>query len=466
MTEQQHLLVIDDEENMCHVLKVLLERHGYQVTTETAAERALALLESETFSFILCDVRMPGMDGLSFIKKASERLNDCPVIMMSAYGSVESAIEAMKAGAYDFISKPFKTDEVLLALKKAEEREQLKRENVTLREQIAEISGGLRFGSMVAASPLMAELFEVAERIAHYNTTVLISGESGTGKELIARGIHRASPRRDKPFVAVNCGSIPANLLESELFGHVRGAFTGADTERKGLFREADGATLFLDEIGELPQPMQVKLLRVLQEQEVRPVGSGKTAKVDVRVLAATARRLEEQVAGGAFREDLYYRLNVMPLTVPPLRDRKEDIPPLCLHFIKKFNTSLDVQVQGIRPAAMSRLLEYRWPGNVRELENILQRAMVLTQSGYIEEEHVPEVVTKNVTADVCLVDSCRIDMIDGNLSIKQAQRQMEARMIMLALARCAGNKSKAATLLDLSYPSLLSKIKQYGLEP
>ncbi len=466
MTERQHLLVIDDEENMCHVLKVLLERHGYRVTTETAAERALALLEGETFSFILCDVRMPGMDGLSFIKKAGERLHDCPVIMMSAYGSVESAIEAMKAGAYDFISKPFKTDEVLLALKKAEEREQLKRENVTLRKQIAEISGGLRFGSMVAASHLMAELFEVAERIAHYNTTVLISGESGTGKELIARGIHRASPRRDKPFVAVNCGSIPANLLESELFGHVKGAFTGADTERKGLFREADGATLFLDEIGELPQPMQVKLLRVLQEQEVRPVGSGKTVKVDVRVLAATARHLEEQVGDGAFREDLYYRLNVMPLTVPPLRDRKEDIPPLCLHFIKKFNTSLDVQVKGIRPAALTRLLDYRWPGNVRELENILQRAMVLTQSGYIEEEHVPKPVTKNVTADVCHVDSCRIEMTDGNLSIKQAQRQMEARMIMLALARCAGNKSKAATLLDLSYPSLLSKIKQYGLEP
>jgi two-component system response regulator AtoC len=383
--------------------------------------------------------------------------------MMSAYGSVESAIEAMKAGAYDFISKPFKTDEVLLALKKAEEREQLKRENVTLRKQIAEISGGLRFGSMVAASPLMAELFEVAERIAHYNTTVLISGESGTGKELIARGIHQASPRRDKPFVAVNCGSIPANLLESELFGYVKGAFTGADTERKGLFREADGATLFLDEIGELPQPMQVKLLRVLQEQEVRPVGSGKTAKVDVRVLAATARRLEEQVADGAFREDLYYRLNVMPLTVPPLRDRQEDIPILCLHFIKKFNSQLDTQIKGIRPEAMEKLLGYQWPGNVRELENSMQRAMVLSQSRYVEAEHVGGSLTKSVTN--VQGDACRIEIVDGDLSIKQAQRQLEARLIARALARCGGNKSKAAALLAISYPSLLSKIKMYDLE-
>lgn len=463
MIERQRLLVIDDEENMCHVLKVLLERHGYQVTTETDAERALALLGQETFSFILCDVRMPGMDGLSFIRQAGERLRDCPVIMMSAYGSVESAIEAMKAGAYDFISKPFKTDEVLLALKKAEEREQLKQENVSLRRQISEISSGLRFGTMVAASPLMGELFEVAQKIAQYNTTVLISGESGTGKELIARGIHGASPRRDKPFVAVNCGSIPENLLESELFGHVRGAFTGADAERKGLFREADGATLFLDEIGELPPVMQVKLLRVLQEHEVRPVGSGKIAKVNVRVLAATARRLDEQVVSGAFREDLYYRLNVMPLTVPPLRERKEDIPVLCLHFIKKFNSRLDVQVKGIRPEAMERLLSYHWPGNVRELENALQRAMVLSQSGYVEAEHVGSPLTKSVSS--APTDACHIELVDGDLSMKQAQRQMEARLIARALARCGGNKSRASALLGISYPSLLSKIKQYGLD-
>ena len=383
------------------------------------------------------------------------------VIMMSAYGSVETALEAMKAGAYDFISKPFKTDEVLLTLKKAKEREQLKRENLALKSRIEEISSGVQFSSMVAVSEQMQKLFAMAEKISQYDTTVLITGESGTGKELVARGIHKISPRRDKAFVAVNCGSIPENLLESELFGHVKGAFTGADRNKKGLFEVADGATLFLDEIGDLPLAMQVKLLRVLQENEIRPVGSSQTISINVRVLAATAQDLEKQIEDGQFREDLYYRLNVVPIIVPPLRNRKDDIPVLCHHFVKKFNSKFERDVKGLSPEALKLVLDFSWPGNVRELENAIQRGIVLTQSEYIEAAYLPDSLrVKNNTQVLQL----SLENSGCELSVKAAQKQLEAKLIALALARCEGNKSRAATMLEMSYPSLLSKIKQYAL--
>ncbi len=333
---EMKLLIIDDEENMRHMLKAMIERHGYQIQTACDGEDALAIIRFESFDFVLCDLKMPRMDGMTFLSEGAELLQNSTVIMMSAYGTVDLAIESMKRGAYDFISKPFKSDEVLLALEKAVEREHLRKENRQLKSKLDEVTSEFSFGGMVAASSAMNELFNVVKRVAEFGTTVLITGESGTGKELVAKGIHESSLRRENKMVAVNCASIPESLLESELFGYSRGAFTGAEKDKKGLFELADKSTLFLDEIGELPLAMQVKLLRALQEREIRPIGSDRIIPVDVRVVAATAQKLESYVQNGNFREDLYYRLNVMPIKIPPLRDRKEDIPLLCHHFIKK----------------------------------------------------------------------------------------------------------------------------------
>ena len=454
-------MIIDDEENMCHMLAAMIARHGYQISTAYNGKTALELISIEHFDFILCDVKMPQMDGMMFLEKGAELLKESTVIMMSAYGTVDLALAAMKAGAYDFISKPFKSDEVLLSLKKAEEREQLRLENKQLKSQINEIRSGIQFGAMVSASTEMKDLFTIAKRVSQYDTTVLITGESGTGKELVAKGIHNKSPRRKKSFVAVNCGSIPENLIESELFGYVKGAFTGADRNKKGLFGEADEGTLFLDEIGDLPLPMQVKLLRVLQENEIRPVGAGRTTKIDVRVLAATAQDLEERIVEGSFREDLYYRLNVMPIKVPSLRERREDIPVLCHHFVKKFNSQLDMRVKGISPEAMAIIIDFSWPGNVRELENAIQRGMVLTQGDFIEIEHLPIRVRESHPEQKTEI---HLSNSKGGLSLKVANKQLEAKLIALALSRCNGNKSRAALMLELSYPSLLSKIKLYSL--
>lgn len=324
------------------------------------------------------------MGGMDFLKSVGDQLGSTTVIMMSAYGNMDTALEAMKLGAYDYISKPFKTDEVHLALKKAEERESLRRENQRLKERIQKIEGDYNFGSMVAKSKPMKSVFMLAGKVAQYSTTVLIYGESGTGKELIARGIHFKGERMKMPLVPVNCGGIPENLLESELFGYIKGSFTGADRDKKGLFEVADGGTIFLDEIGELPMPLQVKLLRVLQENEIRPIGSSKTKKINVRVIAATSRNLEEEIKRGAFREDLFYRLNVITINLPPLRDRMEDIPLLCQYFVDQFNKRLNKDIKGISPAALSLLIKHSWPGNVRELENIIERAAVLSEKNYL----------------------------------------------------------------------------------
>ena len=351
---------------------------------------------------------------------------------------------------------------MLLTLKKAEEREQLRIENSQLRKQISEIQAETIFGDMVGSSPLMMELFRLAARVGKYDTSVLITGESGTGKELVAHGVHQHSRRGLKPFIAVNCGSIPESLLESELFGYHKGAFTGADRDRKGLFCEADNATLFLDEIGDLPLPMQVKLLRVLQEREVRPIGANETIPVDVRLIAATSRDLDDQVKKGSFREDLYYRLNVMPLKVPPLRERLEDIPSLASHFINKFNSRFGTSVSGVTKDALERLSRYQWPGNVRELENAIQRGLVMAEHGHITTEHLPE--------RICLesIDqatrSLTLDISQSDLSLKQAQQQLETELITRALIRCCGNKSRTAEALGISYPSLLVKIKHYQI--
>ncbi len=452
------ILVVDDEENMRHMLAAMLSKAGYVVETASDGKDALAKVTSGSYDYILCDIKMPVMDGMEFLKTARDMLGQTTVIMMSAYGTIDLAVEAMKLGAYDFISKPFKPDEVRLAIKKAEERERLKRENLRLRRRLEMIGAREGFGNLVARSPAMEAVFKLARKVAAYDTTVLITGESGTGKELLAKAIHQTGPRGQGPWVPVNCGGIPENLLESELFGHVKGAFTGADRDRPGLFAEAEGGTIFLDEIGELPISLQVKLLRVLQESEVRPVGGRKTRRVDVRVIAATSRDLGRAMAEGNFREDLFYRLNVMPIHMPALRQRPEDIPLLCKHFIDKFNVVFDRQIEGVSPAAMKLLLQHSWPGNVRELENAIERAMVLCEDRYLE----PEVFAGTVGD---LKASRDLSALFDGFSIKAAQRMIEKALIEKALQTTGGNRSRAAKLLEISHPSLLAKIKAYGLD-
>jgi two-component system response regulator AtoC len=454
---QKRLLIIDDEENMRHMLSSMLKKSGYRVYTASNGSEALDMVDQTLYDFILCDLKMPVMSGMEFFEAARDKLWASTVIMMSAYGSIDTAVEAMKKGAYDFISKPFKFDEVLLTLKKAEERESLKRENRWLKERIKKIQDDYHFGNLVAKSKGMEAVFKIAEKVAQYDTTVLIYGASGTGKELIAQGIHFAGKRAKNSLVPVNCGGIPENLLESELFGYKRGAFTGADSDRKGLFEEADRGTIFLDEIGELPLSLQVKLLRVLQENEIRPVGDSKTKKIDVRVIAATSKNLEDEAKNGTFREDLFFRLNVMPIQLPPLKDRPEDIPILSQHFINRFNISLEKNIKGITPAAMSILLKYHWPGNVRELGNVIERAAVLAEETILVPENFPLDLGESSEREKME------DFFDGH-SLKAAQKIMEKRLITKALQATNGNRTKAARILEISHPSLLSKIKVYDI--
>jgi two-component system response regulator AtoC len=454
---QKRLLIIDDEENMRHMLSSMLKKSGYRVYTASNGSEALDMVDQTLYDFILCDLKMPGMSGMEFFEAARDKLWATTVIMMSAYASIDTAVEAMKKGAYDFISKPFKLDEVLLTLKKAEERESLKRENRWLKERIRKIQDDYRFGNMVAKSKGMEAVFKMAEKVAQYDTTVLICGASGTGKELIAQGIHFAGKRAKNTLVPVNCGGIPENLLESELFGYKKGAFTGADSDRKGLFEEADRGTIFLDEIGELPLSLQVKLLRVLQENEIRPVGDSKTKKIDVRVIAATSKNLDDEVKNGTFREDLFFRLNVMPIQLPPLKDRPEDIPILSQYFINRFNISLEKNIKGITPAAMSILLKYNWPGNVRELENVIERAVVLAEETILVPENFSLDLGEGTKKEKVE------DFFDGH-SLKAAQKILEKRLITKALEATKGNRTKAARILEISHPSLLSKIKAYDI--
>ena len=453
----RQLLVIDDEENMRHMLTAILSRHGYELTLAGNAKEGLAHLRQKTFDFVLCDIKMPVMDGMEFLRRSAQLEHNATIIMMSAYGSVDNAIEAMQLGAYDYISKPFKAEEILLVLKKAQERERLQRENADLRRQLAGIEKEFSFGHMVGKSKGMQEVFNLAGKVAVHPTTVLVTGESGTGKELVARGVHDASPRAENPFVAVNCGGVPDNLLESEFFGYTKGAFTGADKDKNGLFAEANKGTIFLDEVGELPLPMQVKLLRVLQEQEIRPVGAARSRKINVRVVAATARDLAQEVRGGRFREDLFYRLNVVNIHIPPLRERAEDIGHLTRYFLEKFAGQLKIEIQGVSPAAMNLLMQHAWPGNVRELENVIERAVILAEKKILLPENLPpEFGTRH--------QSRRLDDFFEGFSIKKGRKIMEKSLISRALEATGGNKTKAADLLEVSYPSLLTKIKDYEL--
>ena len=442
------VLVVDDEPGLRQSLGLLLTDAGYTVTAEQNGRRALERATAEPFDLVLCDVRMPEMDGITFLRSYRERGGGALVIMMSAYGGEDAAIAAMKEGAYDYLPKPFRPDEVVLTLRKAEERERLRQEVTGLKAQLA-TSPDER--GLVAESAPMRQALALVARVAEHNTTVLITGESGTGKEVIARAIHRASPRAGRAFVGINCAAIPEALLESELFGHVRGAFTGASGDKTGLFEAATGGTLLLDEIGELPTGLQAKLLRVLQEGEIRRVGDQKTRKVDVRVLAATARDLEEETRTGRFREDLFYRINVVAIELPPLRERRADIAPLARLFAarlaKRFARPLSLS-----DAALTWLEEREWPGNVRELENAIERAAVLSDKETLEPDdfsHTPQ-PTPNASAVGTLED---------------AVADAERRVITAALAESNGNRREAAQRLGVSLRTLFYKIERYGID-
>jgi len=450
----RRVLVVDDEENLRLVLRTLLRRNGYEVETAESGEEALGLVDSFGPDFVITDVRMPKMGGLDLLSTLKAKGNDATVIVMSAYGNTDLALEAMKAGAYDYVQKPFKPDEVVLTLKKAEERELLRRENRALREEIRKEH---KFEDILAKSPSMQDIFRTIAKIAEYKTTVLVTGESGSGKELVARAIHRRSSRRGGPFVPVNCGAIPENLLESELFGHKKGAFTDAVADRRGLFEEADTGTLFLDEIGELPLGLQVKLLRVLEDEKIRRLGETRDIKVDVRIIAATHRDLTAETRAGRFREDLFYRLNVLPIHVPPLRERREDIPLMTEHFLTRNNARLGTNIRGMDSECRRLLYEYAWPGNVRELENTIERAMVLSEGEQLVAADLPERIRE-------ARDPVQMQLTSGELSVKKTMRVIEEILIRRALQKTKGNRTRAAEILEISHRALLYKIKDYQI--
>jgi two-component system, NtrC family, response regulator AtoC len=454
---KKRVLIIDDEKNMRHMLETMLGKQGYDVASAANGMEALEKMARGDFDFILCDIRMPEMDGMAFLEKSIASFPEKTYIMMSAYGTVETALDAIKKGAYDYISKPFKADEVLLTLRKAEERERLKAENTQLKNQIRKIEQKYSFGNIIARSESMARVFDLVKTVADHKTTILITGESGTGKELIAKAIHMSSIRASAPLVSINCGGIPQNLLESELFGYRKGAFTDAMKDKPGRFEEAHTGTLFLDEIGELPLPLQVKLLRVLQEEEITPLGDVGSKKIDVRIITATARNLIEEVEAGRFREDLFYRINVMAIHLPPLRERRGDIPLLVGYFIGLFNKKLNKGIEGLSSEAMPILMEHPWPGNVRELENVMERAVLLAKGSWITPRELPATLTTPARAS-------RGQAPGDTLSIKKASKQLERELIEKALKLTGGNRTRASKILEISRPILIAKIKEYGL--
>ena len=453
--EDLSILIIEDDQSLASSLVLNLELKGFTCHTVDNTDSALTLLTKQDFDIVLCDFRLPEGDGISFIKECQTLHPNLAIILMTGFGDSDLALEAMRAGAYDYLAKPFNIDELILTLQKIQEREKLRAENIKLK---LEIEKQYSFSNIIARSDGMKKIFDTVSRVAQFDTTVLIRGESGTGKELIARAIHHNSNRRAKPFVAINCGAIPENLIESELFGHRKGAFTDAVSDKKGLFEEADGGTILLDEIGEMPKHLQVKLLRVLQEQQIQPVGDEKNKSIDVRVLAATLRDLEKDVADGRFRDDLLYRLNVITITVPPLRERPEDIPALVEFFIDKFKQKLSVEINNVSPEAMRYLMKYTWKGNVRELENCIERSMVLASGDIIESDSLPENITNYDSQDGPAISS-------NNLSIKQQTKKLECELIKKALTKTKGNRTQASKILEISHRALIYKIKEFGLD-
>jgi len=456
LSDSVRVLVVDDERSMQEFLEIFFRREGHEVVTVGDVDSGLVAIENDDFDLVISDIQMPERSGLDLLREGRAISPETVFVMITAYASTETAIEAMREGAYDYITKPFKVDEIRLTVEKALEKKLLRSENQRLKSELRHTR---RDRSMVGSSAAIQRVFDLVDQVAETKTNVLIYGESGTGKELVARAIHDRSQRSDMPFVAINCGAIPENLLESELFGHVKGSFTGAVQNKPGLFEAADKGTLFLDEISELTPALQVKLLRALQEKRIRRVGGTRDAAVDVRILAATNQDLEEAVAAGHFREDLYYRLNVIQVTLPPLRERVDDIPLLVLHFIEKYARELDRKVGGISDAALGRLCEYAFPGNVRELENVIERAVALTRSETIGVEVLPPNVLRPPQAP----STARITG-DG-VDLEGLMASYEKGLLTEALDKAGGVKKRAAALLGISFRSFRYRLEKLRLE-
>ena len=456
-TRTDRILVVDDESPIRDVLSTVLIAEGYTVTTASDLPEALRLITEDAFDIVITDLKLPKGNGIEVLRQI-KRLNlDTIGIVLTGYGSIESAIEALRTGAYDYITKPFHADEIKILVRKALEYKKLHKENIYLRRQI---QSAYRIENIIGSSPRMQELFQLIETVADSDSTILIFGESGTGKELVARAIHYGGVRRNHPLIPVNCGAIPEDLLESELFGHVKGAFTGAVMNRVGRFQLADGGTIFLDEIGDMSPKLQVKLLRVLQEQEFDPVGSTETVKRNVRVIAATNMDLDQSVAEKRFREDLYYRLNVIPLHIPPLRERREDIPLLIQHFVEKFNRLKHRKITGFSPDVIELLQEYPWPGNVRELENLVERMAILKSVGKVTVRDLPQKL-KVPQADTIPAEQF---FPEHGIDFNSVVDDFEKRLILHALNKASGVKSRAARLLRVKRTTLVEKIRKKGI--
>ncbi len=451
MTTQERILIVDDEEQMRELLAKVLEKNGYQVTAAADGSQALALLEKEPMDLVVTDVRMPGLDGMEALRAIKELNPEIVIILMTAFGSIDQAVQAVKEGAYDYINKPFKIDEMLLTIKKALDERRLRNEVTILRN---ELHTRYHFENLIGKSRAMQEVFSLIEQVASSRSTVMVYGKSGTGKELVARAIHYNSLRASKAFVAVNCAAIPSELLESELFGHEKGAFTGAIATKVGKFELATGGSLFLDEVGSMRLDLQAKILRALQEREIERVGGTRTIKIDVRVIAATNRDLKKAVEEGTFREDLYYRLNVVPITLPDLKDRQEDIPLLANHFIQKFAQESNPNIREISREAMGILLSYPWPGNVRELENVIERAVTLGRGPAILPSDLPQ----HLTGDAGPVERALAQ--EANLE------DLEKDYIKAVLRRTKGHQIRAAAILGIDRRTLYRKIRRYGIRP
>ena len=454
MNKNYSVLVVDDEPGMREFLEIMLTKEGYEVSIASNGEEAIEKIGKESFDLAIVDIQMPGINGIEVLRTTREKNYNTTIIMITAFASHESAIEAMKLGAYDYITKPFKIDEIKLVIKKSLDKNVLEKENTRLKKELDTKYG---FENFIGSSNSIQQIFSLINRVSELNVNVLISGESGTGKELVARAVHYSGSRKDGPFIPVNCGAIPETLIESEFFGHAKGAFTGATRDKKGLFEEANGGTIFLDEIGDLPIHLQVKLLRVLEEKKVRPLGKTESVSIDVRIISATNKNLEQEIMDNKFREDLFYRLNVIKVAMPPLRERKDDIPMLALHFLHKFATEMDKKITGISNEALEELEKYHYPGNIRELENIIARCVALETNEIIKKDSLPKLNTEGDYIDLT-------DTLNAKDSIDLVLGDVEKQIIENALKSSRGNKSETAKILGITLRSLRYRLAKHRI--
>lgn len=453
------ILVVDDEESIREFLEIMLKKEGFEVTCAEDGAKAKDILAKKSFDMVISDLQMPNMTGIELLKHVKESYPDLVFMLITAFGTTESAVEAMKMGAYDYLTKPFKIDEVRLNIHNALRTKNLEVENKVLKK---ELTKEYSFQSLVGNSDAMHRIFDLVKRVSMSPTNVLITGESGTGKEVVAKSIHYNGPLKDKPFVTINCGAIPEQLMESEMFGHKKGSFTGAVADKVGLFEVADGGTLFLDEVGELPLTIQVKLLRAIQERIVRRVGATEDIKIDVRIMAATNRDLDVMVKDGGFRQDLYYRLNVINIKTPSLRERRDDVPLLANHFLKKYNERLSKSIGAISAEAMEMLKKYDYPGNVRELENIIERTVALEGGATILPESLPPFV--NTPSGRKMASSHEIEIGDDGVELDKVMGQIEKELLVKAIHAAGGVKKRAAKLLHITFRSMRYRVEKYNL--